>query len=357
MRTERELENMSFSVELANAAFKAAKVVCSIRENENVLIVDETASDPRIREALAGAAHLLGARVSVMTFETSEEPMQEPPPPVAAAMKASDVIIDYCEHYLLYTRAQTEALDHIRVWLGYGGMDVPTFVRMVGKVDYENMIALGECLVDLTSKAKKIRITNGAGTEITAENGGRHVEQYGGIYNMPRGPMKQIMPPGQVGWCPMEETIDGIIAIDAFLWPPDEIGALPKNPIKLRVRKGLVEQIDGAIEAEIFRRWLSGFNDPLMYRIAHFTYGICPTAKLSPTTTITEGERFFGNFEFGIGTQGPLIRGKGWKAASHCDGTISAPSVWLDDVQIEKDGKWTHPKLVELSRKMKIKGY
>jgi leucyl aminopeptidase (aminopeptidase T) len=94
-----------------------------------------------------------------------------------------------------------------------------------------------------------------------------------------------------------------------------------------------------------------------MYRIAHFTYGICPTAQLKPTTKIAEGERYFGNIEFGMGMQGPLIRGKGWTAAAHSDGTCIAASVYLDDVQIEDNGKFTHPELARLAKKMGVPGY
>jgi leucyl aminopeptidase (aminopeptidase T) len=41
----------------------------------------------------------------------------------------------------------------------------------------------------------------------------------------------------------------------------------------------------------------------------------------------------------------------------HTDGVICMPSVWLDDVKIEDEGRYVHPELVELCREMGVDGY
>jgi len=42
---------------------------------------------------------------------------------------------------------------------------------------------------------------------------------------------------------------------------------------------------------------------------------------------------------------------------AHSDGVVLNPSVWLDEMQIEEDGRYTHPALVELCRQMGMGGY
>ena len=344
-------------IELGKAAYKAVKDICDVRPGENVLVYDDSAADHRVAQAIAGAAHAIGGKVTYCTYETQPDVCIDPPKPVVAAMKAADVLIENATQYILYSPAQTEALKTIRVYAVFAGYNVDDFVRMVGKCDYPSMIAFGEVLADMTQKAKKVRHTTAAGTDVVGMNGGRKIVQGGGIYNMPKGPLQQIMPAGQIGWCPLEETINGTIVYDGFLWPPDAIGALPKPPVKIKVEKGVIVDVDKSTNGITFKKWLDSFKDPKMYRIAHFTYGIGPTAELKPTTKIAEGERYFGNIEFGMGMQGPLIGGKGWTAPAHSDGTCIAASTYLDDEKIMDNGKFIHPELAKLAKKMGIKGY
>jgi leucyl aminopeptidase (aminopeptidase T) len=54
--------------------------------------------------------------------------------------------------------------------------------------------------------------------------------------------------------------------------------------------------------------------------------------------------------QFGIG---PASK----EAPSHTDGVVLSPSVWADDVQLEEEGRYVHPELVELCREMGAPGY
>jgi leucyl aminopeptidase (aminopeptidase T) len=157
---------------------------------------------------------------------------------------------------------------------------------------------------------------------------------------------------GQVGWNPVEETINGIIAIDGWEW---NVGIV-QMPIKLTIKKGKIVNIEGGREAKTFAAWLAGFNDPKMYRLAHYTYGFNP-GILKLTGLHNDDERLFGSVTFGFGTQGSIIGGPGWTAAAHTDCGIMQPSVYLDDVAMEKEGKYVHPDLVKLAKELKVPGY
>jgi leucyl aminopeptidase (aminopeptidase T) len=69
-----------------------------------------------------------------------------------------------------------------------------------------------------------------------------------------------------------------------------------------------------------------------------------------PTGRILEDERVFGCMQFGIG---PSSMG----APSHTDGVALNPSVWADEAQLEQEGRYVHPQLVELCRELGAPGY
>jgi hypothetical protein len=65
---------------------------------------------------------------------------------------------------------------------------------------------------------------------------------------------------------------------------------------------------------------------------------------------IGRDERVFGGVEFGIGAA--------WaKAPAHSDGVVIRPTVWADEVELERHGRYAHPELRELCRLLGVGGY
>jgi len=272
-----------------------------------------------------------------------------PPKPVIAAMNNADVFIEFCANYILYSDAYEEMISKGKVrYICLPGMSVESMIRSIGKVNFPLMIKLGDKLVELTQNADKVRITNQAGTDLVGYNRGRKVFQTGRIAEKPG----QYMLGGQICWNPVEETINGVIAVDGWEW---NVGII-HTPIKLKIEKGRIVDIEGGREAKFFAGWLSSFNDLNMYRLAHFAYGFNP-GVLKLTGAPNDDERLFGSLTFGFGAQGSLIGGPGWKAASHTDCGILYPNVYLDDVPIEIEGKYVHPELAKLAKELKVPGY
>jgi leucyl aminopeptidase (aminopeptidase T) len=81
----------------------------------------------------------------------------------------------------------------------------------------------------------------------------------------------------------------------------------------------------------------------------HACYGFNPGVVRS-TGRILEDERIFGCMQFGIGATE-------FGSPAHTDGVVLNPSVWLDDIQIEQEGRYIHPELVELCHLMGMPGY
>jgi len=328
--------------ELASAAMKLVRDVMLVKPGESVVITADTGSTQEIVEATARAARSLGALPIVVKQSLPPRAHMEPPKPLAAAIKASDVWIEYAFRPIFTTAAYEEAVAAGTRYLNVAKAQIDWFIRTID-LDYGKMIELGDRLSELTDKANQVRVTNPAGTDLTGLNGGRKSHNHG----LATKKAQAYMLGGQVGWCPMEETINGTIVFDGMVSYPEELNRLSR-PIELRIREGIVTEISGGREAEALRRWMDGFGDPNMRRLAHFTFGFNPGAKLSEY--IVESERLYGAHVFGIGKQAKLIGGKGWNAPGHTDGIVMNPTVWFDGVLVERDTRFVHPQLVDLDK-------
>ena len=160
---------------------------------------------------------------------------------------------------------------------------------------------------------------------------------------------------GQITVCPIEETINGTLVFDGALFPPAEIGILQDRVI-MTVEKGVVTHIEGGAQAQVFKSWLASWNDPNMYRLAHFSPGFNP-GVLKPTGRIVEDERIFGSCEWGMGSQGKSLGGAYWDAASHTDGIVLSPTLIYNGKEFERDGVFQDEKAREFCRKLGVAGY
>lgn len=328
--------------ELASAAMKLVREVMLVKPGETVVITTDTGGNQEIVDATARAARTLGALPVVVKQALPPRAHMEPPKPLAAAIKASDVWIEYAFRPIFTTAAYEEAVAAGTRYLNVAKAQVDWFIQTI-EVDYAKMIELGNRLSRLTDSADQVRVTNPAGTDITGRNGGRKSFNHGPATEKGQA----YMLGGQVGWCPIEETINGTIVFDGMVSYPEDLNRL-RNPIEVKVKEGIVTEISGGRDAESLNRWLDGFNNPSMRRLAHFTFGFNPGAQLSEF--IVESERIYGAHVFGIGKQVKLIGGKGWNAPGHTDGVVMNPSVWFDGELVERDGRFVHPHLAELDR-------
>ena len=164
-----------------------------------------------------------------------------------------------------------------------------------------------------------------------------------------------VMLGGQVSWCRVEVTINGILIFDCGLLPPDTFGLLNSN-VELTLEKGVVTKIEGGKDAAIFEKWLNKFNDPNMFRLAHYSIGFNPGVT-KPTGRIVEDERLFGCIEMGIGSQGASLMGACWDAAAHTDGIVSKPTILLDGYKLEENGIYVDPEARKFCKALGVEGY
>jgi leucyl aminopeptidase (aminopeptidase T) len=334
-------------LELAAAARKLVEVAMPVVPGEQVVITADTSSDERVVWATAQAAYAIGATPSVIWYETLPNPCMDPPPPVALALKVADVWIEFAAAYTLYSSAHKEAVASGCRYFCLPGMDVDMMVRTIGQVNYPVLEQMAGALYELSHQAREIRITSRTGTDLTVQTDPEAAPGFTQMGAGEGGGYSQMLA-GQSWFEALADTFQGTLVFDGALWPPAELGLLG-DPVILTIDQGRIEGIEGGAEARTFQRWLDNFGDSAMYLMDHACYGFNPGVTRL-TGNILEDERLFGCMQFGIG------RAR-LGAPSHTDGIVTGPSVWAGDVQLEAEGVYTHPRLVELCNELGISGY
>lgn len=338
----------SYDLELAKAAHIIIFDLLKVKKGESVLITLDSAMDMRPAEECAKMAQAAGAKVMVAWHSTprgyGKVGEQDLPDPLKACLNHTDVWLEFNDQWILYSDLWEEVATngHTR-YLSYGGLKTECLIRCIANINLEALIPFQNTLLDMTYKAKNIRFTAPAGTDVSFQNGGRPMTNE----LLADTPGSHFLL-GNISWAPLEETINGTIVFDGTFSGGGEadLGVL-KEPITLKVEKGKIIDISGGQEAAFMRNWLEKLNDPNMYNLAHASYGINPGAKLG--TACCEDERFWGCTQWGFGNQGVYFEGGAGRAVSHGDGTCLNSSVWLDGVQIMDHGVYIEPTLAKLA--------
>jgi len=137
--------------ELIKAAQVLVTQLLQVRPKESVLIYADTATNRRVVESTAAAVHAAGGEACVIWFETRPEVAIEPPRPLEAAMKASDVVLEFATKYLIHTEAWDDAVTAGARSLTLSGMTPDMMIRCIGRVNHVKTRELG----DISSSSRK----------------------------------------------------------------------------------------------------------------------------------------------------------------------------------------------------------
>ncbi|MGI6297420.1 MAG: leucyl aminopeptidase [Minisyncoccales bacterium] len=342
-----------YALEMGRAGYVIANDMCKVKPGESVLITIDSVSDPAPALAVAQAAEALGAKVMLIWHSTPKGYGKVAEARMADGLKAaipeSDVWVEFNTQWLLYSSPWTTAMLNGRTrYLFLGGLDRERVVRCIANLDMELQAQFQNKLVELTRKAKHMRITTPAGTDVEFDN-----DPTRPILNeLDAATPGAHFLTGQMGWAPIEDTINGTIVFDGSFsgGGEAELGVL-KAPVRLTVEKGVIKDVQGGAEAKFIAKWLASFNDERMYRMAHISYGFNPGSKL--TGLCTEDERVWGCTEWGIGYQGPMFKGSLGDAPTHADGICLNSTVIADGVKFTEEGKVVHPEIEPIAQKIR----
>jgi 2,5-dihydroxypyridine 5,6-dioxygenase len=341
-----------YELELGKAGYIIAHEMCRVQKGESVIITVDSANDFKPAQETAKAAEAAGGKVMVAWHSTPRGYGKVADPQLPESLKigipAADVWIEFNNQWLLYSSPWIEAMSNNRTrYLFLGGLDPARVVRCIARLDMDLQEKFQDKVVELTHEASKMRITTPAGTDISFDNV-RERPITNELRAETPGPHFLV---GQIGWAPLEESINGTIVFDGSFSGGGEadLGIL-SHPIELVIKEGRIVEIKGQDDAKKMDAWLKKLGDDNMKNLAHVCYGFNPGAVL--TGLCTEDERVWGSTEWGMGYQGPMFEGSLPEAISHADGICLNSTVRVDDTLLLEEGKVVHPELVELAKEM-----
>ncbi|MGQ9694140.1 MAG: aminopeptidase [Thermodesulfobacteriota bacterium] len=305
---------------MTKGAQKLVEVCAGVKPGENVLIVTDF-NKTNIAKVLAGAAYSHGGEVVMATMTPRQGHGQEPPAPIAQAMARADVIFSVVSNSITHTQAMRAALqagaralamtDFTEEMLIHGGMEA----------DFQELKAPCQKMAEAFQQARAVHLTSAAGTDLTMHKEGRRGNA---MYCLVQKGQLSPVPTVEANFSPWEGTAEGIVVADASI-PYIGIGVL-REPVRVRVNKGMITEITGGEQAQRLARDLEKRNDPLVYNVAELGVGLNPKSIMQGI--MLEDEGVWGTVHIGIGTN--ITLGGGVKAAVHYDLIMWHPTIELD---------------------------
>lgn len=199
----------------------------------------------------------------------------------------------------------------------------------------------------LLEKSRRLRFTSDAGTDVVYKLGQYPViSEYG--YTCEAGRWDHF-PSGFSFTQGNDAEVEGLVVLQ----PGDILCAFKQyvqSPVTLRIEKGMVVDISGqGLDAQLLRSYIDSFADPRALAVSHIGWGLNEKARWYqfavtrqlPTEHVMNALAFYGNVLFSLGPNVEL--GGTNDTACHLDLPMRRCSLWVDDVQVLRDGDVIHP--------------
>jgi len=325
--------------------------LCKVKPGETIAVVSDLGTRREYVQAAFAAADDLGADVYELCVNSIPSWTRVGVPTIGKckgtleAVSAADLLVIF--HVPLFTKWLKQVTD--------GGTRVLMIIDAPD--DLEQLMSppgLKEACKHadgLYRKARKVRVTSAAGTDLAYECGEYPVMTQWG-YADERGHFDH-WGGGHIHTFPNEGSANGTV-----VFQPGDIVILPYcryvvDPVTLEIRDGHVTRIDGGLDAKLMRDWLEdgkkGDKDRDPYAVSHLGWGLNPQALWygialngdEPERHRAAARTFPGNFLF---STGPNTQGGGKRdTRGHYDVPMRDCTVALDGRVVIDQGRILDP--------------
>ena len=295
----------------------------ALESGESCLIVTDDERRP-IGEALYAVASETTDDAMIIQYPPGDQHGEEPPGPVATAMASADVVLAPTTKSLTHTRARTDATDAGARVATLPGITEEVFTTGLD-VDYTEIHAASERLLDAVEDAAELRVTSPQGTDVTVTPGDREWQLDTGIVHEP-GQLSNL-PAGEIFLSP--ETADGTIVVTGTMAPH---GLLDKaQSIRLEVEDGYVTSIDDdTIREQVETAAEEVGRDA--YNLAELGIGT-NVGVVQLVGSVLLDEKAGGTVHFAVGDDAGI--GASVSPPIHLDGILRNPTVYADGEEID----------------------
>ena len=312
---------------LKDAARNTITGCMAVKKGESLLVICDE-GERRIGYALWEAAREAGAEAMLLEIIPRRSNGEEPPTAVANLMKDVDVLLCPTTRSLTHTDARRAATAAGVRAATLPGITEDCMVRTL-TANYNGIAELSLKAAKVLSGGSQVRVTSPAGTDVEFSIVGREAHPDTGLVHKP-GDMSNL-PAGEAYLAPLEGTTQGVIVFEAAV---AGIGKLGAEKIRIEVKDGYATRFSGGAKAAALEKLLAP-HGKAAYNIAELGVGTNDKAIISGM--ILEDEKILGTVHMALGDNKSMGGTVG--VASHLDGLLLSPTVWIDGKKFMADGK------------------
>jgi 2,5-dihydroxypyridine 5,6-dioxygenase len=322
--------------------------LCGVREGETVAVLSQMNERLDYADAFLAAANKLGAtpfHVRLPEASTSllgdagawtvgNTPLATNPAALDS-LKSADLVIDLM--FLLFSREQI-AIQEAGARMLLCVEPVDNLSRLFPTADQRRRVETSE---ELLAKAKSLRITNAAGTDVVYQLGTLPVMTEYGYTDEPG--RWDHWPAGFLFTGAPDDGVDGKVVIDRGDIIITPFKKFVEDPVEVTIEAGQIQDIRGGFDAELLRDYIAQFEDEKAYGISHIGWGCNENARWSGLANDRrsigmESRCFYGNTLFSTGPNQEL--GGSNDTECHIDIPMRNCSMFLDDEPVLIDGEF-----------------
>jgi 2,5-dihydroxypyridine 5,6-dioxygenase len=324
--------------------FSKELTLCGVKEGETVAVLSEADQLTDYATAFMTAASRLGAQTFNLNLPASKMSVSEKAGnvgisplagnlPAIEALKQADLVVDLM--FLLFSKEQLEIqASGTRMLLVVEPLEVLS--RLFPTQSLRDRVEAGERRL---AKARRLRFTNAAGTDVTYEIGQYPILTEYGFTDTPG--RWDHWPGGFLATSGNDGAVNGRVVMDRgdIMYP---FKAYVREPVDFTIREGYVVDIKGGFEARLLSDYMEKFRDPKAYAISHIGWGLNELAQWNCHATGVpgigmDGRAFYGNVLFSTGPNVEL--GGTNDTACHLDLPMKGCTLYLDDEPIVREGE------------------
>jgi leucyl aminopeptidase (aminopeptidase T) len=296
--------------------------VLGVKGGEHLLVVtDEHRIE--IGNAFYEAGDRLGLEGKLFVLEDDERPLDDLPHDLKRALEGSDILINVFVAYPEETPFRVKLLktaEGMGNRVGHGpGISDDMMLEGAMRVDFPDLISLGDTMEERLRGAVKAHVTTPHGTDLWLSVKGRDFEA---DVRIPPGAWNNL-PNGEVRAAPVEDDVHGTLVCDSSI---GDLGKVP-SPVTIEVVDGKIASIasdDGGFVERINDLTTVDLEASM---IGELGIGINPAARV--VGNMLEDEKVAGTVHIAFGNNTDMPGGKN-SSKTHRDFHMTRPTVSME---------------------------
>jgi leucyl aminopeptidase (aminopeptidase T) len=330
---------VSFDPEYIPGARNAVSVCLRVQPTEKVCVITDEVT-VEIAAAIVDQLDQLGAPYNVWVLEDcAERPLTDLPREIIEDLESSQVSFFAVQAQRNELKSRMQMTDVVnRNKIRHAHMvNINRQIMLEGmRADFQKVDRLSAKIVAMVRKAKRVRATTDAGTDLTAElNPNYHWLKTSGIIS----PEKWgNLPGGEIFTTPGE--VNGTFVIDGVVgdYLCAKFGNLRDQPLTVHMKNNRLTEAHSENRELEDDFWKYTHTDENSDRVGEFAIGTNIDLK-EVIGQILQDEKYPG-VHIAFGNPYGAHTGAEWDSSTHIDVVGRKFNIWVDDEQIMRDGKF-----------------